>query len=126
MASGIDIVRLAAELRDKRGKRGLRTAAEEIGDVSAATLSRIEQGRIPDLDTFLKVCRWLGKSPQDFMTGDKIESGLGEKPDTPSIIAAHLRADRALSPQTAEALSTIIRLAYDAAAKGALSEPREE
>lgn len=36
----------------------LRDAAEEIGIV-AATLSRLEKDATPDVDTMLKVCKWL-------------------------------------------------------------------
>ena len=125
MASAIDIRRLAAELREKRGRQGLRSAAEEIGDVSAATLSRVEQGKIPDLDTFFKLCGWLGKSPQDFTLGATPAAGTSA-PDTPSLIAAHLRADRTLSKETAEALSTVIRLAYDAARSSSLQGPSRD
>lgn len=37
---------------------GLREAAAEIG-ISFATLSRIENSKIPDLLTYAKVCKWL-------------------------------------------------------------------
>lgn len=29
--------------------------------VSASTLCRLERGTVPDMDTFVKICRWLGK-----------------------------------------------------------------
>jgi transcriptional regulator with XRE-family HTH domain len=47
--------RVAAE---KRGDVGVRAAAKEIG-ISPATLSRVERGYLPDLDTFGKICKWL-------------------------------------------------------------------
>ena len=56
MSVGVDTAKLSAMVRAKRGSMGLRAAAEEIGDISASTLSRIEQGRIPDLDTFFRLC----------------------------------------------------------------------
>lgn len=34
-------------------------ACEQIG-ISKATLSRIEKGKTPEIDTFIKVCNWLG------------------------------------------------------------------
>ena len=55
MAS-IDIDRLSKMLKEKRGKMNLRDTAKAIGDVSISTLSRVEQGKIPDLSTFLKIC----------------------------------------------------------------------
>ena len=56
-------------LKDKRGNKGLRAIAQEIGGVSFATLSRIEQGKIPDVDTFVKICKWLGVSTDTFIIG---------------------------------------------------------
>jgi hypothetical protein len=37
---------------------------------------------------------------------------------TPEVITAHLRADRALTPETADALATMVRLAYEAVSRG--------
>jgi hypothetical protein len=45
---------------------------------------------------------------------------------TPEMIVAHLRADRTLDPHTAEALSTMIRLAYEAAEQGKLRTRQQE
>jgi transcriptional regulator with XRE-family HTH domain len=42
----------------RRGnKMSLRELAEKLG-VSAPTISRIERGGNPDIDTFCKICRW--------------------------------------------------------------------
>ena len=51
---------------------GLREAAAQAG-VSASTLSRIEGGRIDDLNvgTLITVCDWMGQPPQRFfITGE--------------------------------------------------------
>jgi len=118
----IDIHKLAALVRTKRGKRGLRETAQEIGGVSVSTLSRVELGKIPDLGIFLRLCRWLGVSPQQFVSEAAHVDPQEPAPtvSTPEMIVAHLRADRTLDPHTAEALSTMIRLAYEAADKGKL------
>lgn len=49
---------LGKVLKKWRSKRGLREVARDMG-VSAATLSRIEMGRRPSLETFSKICKWL-------------------------------------------------------------------
>lgn len=36
----------------------VRQAAHEIG-ISAATFSRIQNGALPDIETFGKACKWL-------------------------------------------------------------------
>lgn len=121
MASEINIRELATMIKNKRGRRGLREVAKEIGDVSASTLSRIEQGKIPDLDTFIKLCKWLGVSADHF-TKDKEQEDIQE--NTPQIVTAHLRADRALDPQTAEALVTMIEMAYNALDRGEIGKKK--
>lgn len=116
MDVSFDIDRLAAMLRAKRGTKGLREVAQEIGAVSASTLSRVEQGKLPDLATFTALCDWLSASPEEFMGRRRSQDmGKGDAPTTSEVIAAHLRADRTLDPKTAEALSTMIRLAYESA-----------
>lgn len=132
MESEINIQDLATHLRSKRGKRGLREVAEEVGGVSASTLSRIEQGKLPDLDTFIRICRWLGVSTSMFIIGGEqsqenrsftteVEGAI----NNPQTITVHLRADRTLDPKTAKALAHLIQLAYDAIERGELEEDEE-
>jgi transcriptional regulator with XRE-family HTH domain len=122
--SAVNLEKLAALLRTKRGDRGLRAVASEIGNVSASTLSRVEQGNVPDLETFMLICKWLGVSPDGFVPGEKVTSGTKAKPElksqVPDAIEAHLRADRTLPPATIKALSEMIRVAYQAAREGKL------
>lgn len=116
--SGIQQEKLAAHVRTKRGNRGLRTVAEEIGGVSASTLSRIEQGSAPDLPTFLRICKWLEASPDAF-----VNPSLGLKRQTqppgefslPASFEAQLREERVLPEATVDAISEMLRLAYRAA-----------
>lgn len=42
-------------------------ACKEIG-ISKATLSRLEKGRLPDMETFAKVVGWLGKPVNNYFT----------------------------------------------------------
>jgi len=111
MSQEIDLKRLAVLIAKKRNGRPLREVAEEIGGVSAPTLSRVEKGNLPDLETFMKLCRWLNVSPDDFQ---KVQRGKNDAADisSPERICAYLRADRTLPPETAKALTTMIELAY--------------
>lgn len=120
MAEQIDIAELARMIKAKRGNRGLRTVAEEIGGVSASTLSRIEQGKLPDLDTFIRICKWLDVSADHFTVANN-NAVIMDRRDNSGSIIAHLRADRTLDPQTAEALVKMIQLAYDAIDRGDIS-----
>lgn len=99
---------LAGMLKDKRGSKGLRAVSVEMGGVSAATLSRIEQGKVPDVDTFIKICKWLDVPTDTFIISDS----TGEKVTNQDRILAHLRADKELEPETIKSLVKMINLAY--------------
>lgn len=116
----IDFQKFSAMLKTKRAGRGLRVAAHEIGGVSASTLSRIEQGNIPDLDTFMRICAWLGVSADAFRPQKNSSGKSAASPAAAEVIEAHLRADRTLPPDAIDALSQMIRFAYKAAKGGKL------
>lgn len=54
----INTTRLADAIRVRRGRKSLREAAEETG-ISAATLSQLENGAQPNLQTFLTLAEWI-------------------------------------------------------------------
>ena len=109
MGSYLDIERLASLVRKKRGSRGLRETADEIGNVSPSTLSRVEGGKMPDMETFLSLCNWLGVPPSElFGNTETEETDLS----TPETIAIQLRADKKLDPAIANALASLVKAAY--------------
>lgn len=108
MSISLDTLRFSEMIKSKRGNKGLRALASEI-QISASTLSRIEQGNLPDIETYLKLCEWLEVSTDYFTKSNpKIES-------TQSTVIAHLRADKTLSESTSSALIQMINIAYAAA-----------
>jgi transcriptional regulator with XRE-family HTH domain len=119
--SGIDLEKLAAHVRTRRGDRGLRVVAEELKGVSASTLSRIEQGNVPDLPTFIRICAWLGVSPDEFIESNfavKREIETSSEFRLPEAVEAQLRQDRVLPAASVDAISEMIRVAYRAAGAG--------
>jgi len=109
MQSTLNTELLASMVKSKRAGKGLRTIAVEIGGVSAATLSRIEQEKIPDVDTFISICKWLDVSSDTFIDGK-----LNKKPvSIKEQFVAHLRADRELSKETTNMLIHMIDMAYN-------------
>lgn len=91
--------RLGELVASKRGNNGLRATASEIG-IAPATLSRVEQGNLPDLENFSKICRWLNEDPASI---------LGLKEDTKRPVAAvHFRKDKTMRLETAKALADMI------------------
>ena len=99
----VTLQNLGAMIREKRGERGLREVAAEVG-TSAATLSRIESGKMPDLHTFGKMCRWLDVDPASLL-GVPTHT---QSHEPPSMASAHLKADREVAPATAKALANAI------------------
>ncbi len=47
----------------------LRDVSEQSG-ISASTVSRIERGMPPDMETFIKICNWLSVHPSNFFIAD--------------------------------------------------------
>ena len=107
----IEIDELARLMVAKRGTRGVRAAAADVG-VSPATYSRIENGHMPDLATFAKICRWLERDPNEFLG---IE-GIGATSPRPEPAQVHLRKKKTVTHETAESLGALI-LAVQAAAR---------
>jgi DNA-binding Xre family transcriptional regulator len=86
----------------KRGSVGVRAAAKEIG-ISSATLSRVENGHLPDLQNFRLICKWLGVDPNQIL-------GFASSKDSGDAIRAsvHFRKEKTTSPETATALAKMI------------------
>ena len=99
----VTLQNLGTIVREKRGSRGLREVSAEVG-TSAPTLSRIESGKMPDLQTFGKLCRWLGADPGSLLG---VSQELSE-PSASGIAVAHLKAKKEIDPATAKALANAI------------------
>lgn len=108
MGSYLDMEKLANLVRNKRLTRGLRETAKEIGNVSPSTISRVENGKIPDMDTFLALCDWLEVPPAELIKNTTGEEAL----NTPEAITIQLRADKNLDPAIANALASLVKAAY--------------
>jgi transcriptional regulator with XRE-family HTH domain len=87
----------------KRGSTGVRAAAKEIG-VSSATLSRVENGHLPDLQNFRLICQWLGIDPNQIL-GFASSKDSGADAIRASV---HFRKEKTTSPETATALAKMI------------------
>jgi len=101
----VNILKLSKLLIKKRGERGVREFAREIG-ISAATLSRIERGKLPDIETFGKLCSVLRVDPADILEIDDIEARPTDSPT--GVAAVHFKADAHYSVQAAQDLAALI------------------
>ena len=102
----VDLTTLGQRVAKRRGGQGIRATAKEIG-VSPATLSRIERGYLPDLETFRKVCDWLQIDP-----GEVLGSKVAGRDSSPA--AVHFKKDAVIKPETASALANMILAAQRA------------
>ena len=122
---------LGRAIRRRRQELGLslRDVADKTG-VSASTLSRIENGTgEPDADNIARLTSWLNMPMERVLSGRHPDSD--EAPaviyypheSTPEIVEAHLRADRNLTPETANALSELFRVAYTQFSRSSQDKP---
>jgi transcriptional regulator with XRE-family HTH domain len=82
--------------------------AEESG-VSASSLTRMSQGKRPDVDTLAALLAWSGLKADQFMKAEPLKFGTsGPLPQ----ISALLQADDALSHEATIALEEMIKSAY--------------
>jgi transcriptional regulator with XRE-family HTH domain len=114
----ISTVELGRAIKRRREelKLSLRDVAD-VTDVSASTLSRIENGTgRPDADNIARLTQWLDMPVDRLMTkhsAEDVEPVIYYPHEaTPEIVEAHLRADKSLTPETAHALSELFRVAY--------------
>jgi transcriptional regulator with XRE-family HTH domain len=77
--------------------------------VAASTLTRMAQGKRPDVDGLAALCAWSGLNADEFVRSDE------EKPsvETLAMISTYLRGDRNLSPEAAKALDEVVKAMYD-------------
>src|SRR6267142_1425988 len=116
----VNTAELGRAIRRRREELALslRDVADVTG-VSASTLSRIENGTgKPDADNIARLTSWLDVPMERILKGTR--EGREETKaivyypheSTPEIVEAHLRADRNLTAETADALSELFRVAY--------------
>lgn len=108
-SSGDPLDDLAPLLSQRRSDLGL--SLREVSaqsEVPVATLSRVEQGRTPDLATFRRLVEWLGLPPERFLLSTT------RAVSTPEVISEHLRLDPNLTPDDAEKIAGLVRTMYDA------------
>ena len=79
-------------------------------NVAASTLTRMRQGKRPDIDGLAALAIWSGLDVRNFYKpSGKVRSGTEPLAE----ITALLRADRNLSGESAKALEIMIKSAYE-------------
>jgi transcriptional regulator with XRE-family HTH domain len=108
----LNILRFSKLLIEKRGERGVRNFARELG-ISPATLSRIERGKLPDLETFGKLCSALKIDPAEILEVEGLETNEVQHGPPAGVTAVHFKADAHYSLQAAQDLAALILAAQE-------------
>ena len=115
MNSTLNTELLSSMIKSKRGKKGLRETALEITEetgskISSATLSRIEQFKLPDVETLILICKWLQVSTETFIISPPTDAHeISEK----DMIVYQLRASRQLDQESIDTMIKMIDFAYN-------------
>ena len=78
--------------------------------VSASTLTRMAQGKRPDVDGLAALTAWSGLPADAFI---RSEAGARSEAEPLAMISTLLRGDRQLTPEAATALEAVIKAAYE-------------
>ena len=98
-----------AALDSVRVARGLtwKNVADQSG-VSASTLTRLSQGKRPDVDSLSALVRWSGLTADDYMPPAR----PAEPPEPLAEITSVVYSDNSLSTGDRDAMIDIIRTTY--------------
>ena len=108
----VQALRDALDQQRRTKKFSWRQVAGEAG-ISHSTLSRMTQGKRPDVDSFAALVNWLGVPADTFLrvaSGDAItvRPETAVRHETLAVLSTHLRADKNLSAQTIDALQDLL------------------
>jgi transcriptional regulator with XRE-family HTH domain len=104
----------ALDAERKSRKKTWKQVARDAG-ISASTLTRMAQGKRPDVDSLAALVSWSGLRSDDYMVRAE---GAPDAPDTITQVVGYLRADANLSPEAALAIEKVLRATYNVLAKG--------
>jgi len=105
----VDALYAALDARRKRKELSWRDVAKEAG-VSASTLTRMAQGKRPDVDGFAALVDWLGVPADDFLKPANLKKA--KKADPVAMFSTFLRASKELDEQSVEFLEDILQAAW--------------
>jgi len=78
--------------------------------VSASTLTRMAQGRRPDVDSMAALLKWSGLSADSFIVDGDVTDA--EIPSPLASLAAQFRRDRNLPPEGKRAIEATLKAMY--------------
>ena len=94
---------------ERRNRRQTWKRVAEEAQVSASTLSRMAQGRRPDIDSMAALVAWSGLSADTFVRDDQAKP----EPGFLSMMSTYLKSDPQLTPEAADALDELMKATYE-------------
>lgn len=110
MPARLDVATLVAALNAQREARSIswRKLANEAG-VNPSSLTRMQQGKLPDVNTFAALTHWLSLPAEQFI----LTSGDDPAPPHPMAVASTLlRGKREMTPEAVRALENLVQAAF--------------
>lgn len=113
MKRELDVQALYAAVESKKSEFGLtwRGLASELELGDHTVFTRMSQGKVPETNTLLTISGWLGMPLDKFARGEM--AAPDSRRQTMEAISSYLRADEALAPESAQAITSVLRAAYD-------------
>ena len=109
----LDIDAFYGALESKKGEQDMswRKLANELEISDHTVFTRMSRGQVPPAGTLLTLSSWLGRPLENFATGEVMAPDSRE--DTLQAIHSYLRADKALAAESAEAIHSVLKAAYN-------------
>lgn len=82
----------------------------EASKISASTLTRMGQGKLPDADSLTMLSAWSGLNVAEFVNDPELR---GKETESLPKMMALLRADPKLSPASVDAIQKLLTVAYE-------------
>jgi len=113
--SGFDADAFFAALDGVRATRKLNWRQVAQGaQVSPSTLTRLAQGKRPDVDSLAALVGWANLDANDFVRRSQSARASDEEAPPLAMISTFLRGDRNLSAEAADAIDKVVKAAYEA------------
>ena len=113
MKRDLNIDAFFGALESKKSELGIswRGLAAELELPDHTVFTRMSRGQTPDVDTLLTLSAWLGVPLETYTRGEVVAPD--SRSQTLESIRSFLRADEALSQESADAITSVLRAAYD-------------
>ncbi len=108
----INVDALIAALDSERRAKELswRQLAKEAG-ISPSTLTRMQQGKSPDVNTFTALTRWLN-TPAERFHAENTTPSVPQTDDPLAVISTLLRGKKKMNPKALAALQELVNAAF--------------